>query len=179
MLTQSIHRTWLALAAIGLYENDSIHSGDALPAEIARVCLADEKGSTCSAVEGQKPIKRGHWSNGKTSIVATVEKNGNEFGRIRVQTIPDCSCFASQAFINDNIAPDSSVITCGWIAYQAISTESNTHNRQASKHIDDKDGVIPSVHRIASLLRHIVLKRFNAVLAQTAFWYTLKASVSY
>ncbi|MEJ2639075.1 MAG: IS1595 family transposase [Desulfosarcinaceae bacterium] len=112
-------------------------------------------------IGGQKPGKRGRGSNGRTIVVAAVQKNDHEFGRIRLQVIPDCSSKVLQAFINKNIAPDSTIVTDGWKGYNAIDPEKYAHKQQVAEHIEDKDSILPGVPRITSLVKRMMLGTFQ------------------
>lgn len=112
-------------------------------------------------IGGQKPGKRGRGSNGKTIVVAAVEKNALHYGRIRLQVIPDCSGLVLKAFINENIASGSTVVTDGWKGYYALDPKKYDHKQQVAKHIKDKDSVLPGVHRVAYLVKRLMLGTFQ------------------
>jgi transposase-like protein len=112
-------------------------------------------------IGGQKPGKRGRGSNGKTIVVAAVEKSALHYGRIRLQVIPDCSGPVLKAFIDENIVPGSTVVTDGWKGYYALDPKKYDHIQQVAKHIKDKDSVLPGVHRVASLVKRLMLGTFQ------------------
>jgi transposase-like protein len=112
-------------------------------------------------IGGQKPGKRGRGSNGKTIVVAAVEKSALHYGRIRLQVIPDCSGPVLKAFIDENIVPGSTVVTDGWKGYYALDPKKYDHIQQVAKHIKDKNSVLPGVHRVASLVKRLMLGTFQ------------------
>jgi len=54
---------------------------------------------------------------GKGSIIVAAEEDGKGIGRIRLRTIPDASSVSLHGFIQEAIAPGSTVRTDGWKAY--------------------------------------------------------------
>lgn len=78
-----------------------------------------------------------------------------------MQVIPDCSGLVLKAFIDENIDSDSTIVTDGWIGYDAIDSEKYTHKQQVAKYIEDKDSVLPGVHRIAALVKRLMLGTFQ------------------
>ena len=103
-------------------------------------------------VGGQQPGRRGRGANGKTIVLAAVEKQGQRFGRIRLKVVPDCS---------GNVVPGSRVITDGWKGYSFLTQDNYTHNKVIASKTDDKNSVLPGVHRIASLVKRLILGTFQ------------------
>ena len=108
-------------------------------------------------IGGQKPGKRGRGSNGKSIVVAAVEKKEQQIGRIRLKVIPDCSADTLSAFINDNIEAGSHVFTDGWTGYAPLDENSFHHHKVLQNKADDKDSVLPGVHLVASLVKRVIL----------------------
>ena len=108
-------------------------------------------------IGGQKPGKRGRGSNGKTAVVAAVEKNDKKIGRIRLKVISDCSAESLLSFIDENIEPGSDVFTDGWKGYQPLDQNKYHHHQVFQNKTDDKDSVLPGVHLIASLVKRVIL----------------------
>lgn len=109
-------------------------------------------------IGGQKPGKRGRGSNGKTAVVAAVEKQDNKIGRIRLQVIPDCSADTLLPFIIENIEPGSDVTTDGWKGYDPLDKKKTYHHHQVLQNkAKDKESVLPGVHLIASLVKRVIL----------------------
>ena len=108
-------------------------------------------------IGGQKSGKRGRGSTGKTIVVAAVERKGQKLGRIRLKVITNCSSASLLAFINDNIAADSTVFTDGWKGYYGLDEKIYTHNQVFQKKASDKDSVLPGVHLIVSLVKRMII----------------------
>ena len=121
-------------------------------------------------IGGQKPGKRGRGSNGKTAVVAAVEKNDKKIGRIRLKVISDCSAESLLSFIDENIEPGSDVFTDGWKGYQPLDQNKYHHHQVFQNKTDDKDSVLPGVHLIASLVKRVILSthqgRFDPIRLQ-------------
>ena len=80
-------------------------------------------------IGGQKPGKRGRGSNGKSIVVAAVQRKGRKIGRIRLQLVDDCSSDSLTAFIDQNIEDGSHVITDGWNGYVPIDQNRYDHHQ--------------------------------------------------
>jgi len=111
-------------------------------------------------IGGQKPGKRGRGANGKTIVLAAVEKQGHQFGRIRLQVIPNFSGDVMEQFASTNIAPGSTVVTDGWKGFN-FASKNYTHRKVIASKTDDKASVLPGVHRIASLVKRLMLGTFQ------------------
>jgi transposase-like protein len=112
-------------------------------------------------IGGLQPGKRGRGANGKTIVLAAVEKQGKKFGRIRLQVVPDCSGDVLEQFITTNITPGSNVVTDGWKGYNFLSKDSYSHHKIITSKADDKSSVLFGVHRIASLVKRLILGTFQ------------------
>jgi transposase-like protein/DNA-directed RNA polymerase subunit RPC12/RpoP len=113
-------------------------------------------------IGGQKPGKRGRGANGKSVIVAAVEKKeGRKIGRIRLQVIPDCSGDTLGQFVQTNVEPGSEVVTDGWKGYLPLDKDVYDHKPVIASRIDDKGSVLPGVHLVASLVKRLMLGTFQ------------------
>lgn len=111
-------------------------------------------------IGGQQPGKRGRGADGKTIVLAAVEKEGNKFGRIRLQVVPDCSGDVLEQFVCTNVVPGSHVGTDGWKGYN-FASKNYTHNKVIASKAVDKNSVLSGVHRIASLVKRLMLGTFQ------------------
>jgi len=110
----------------------------------------------------QQPGKRGRGANGKTIVVAAVEKKGrNKIGRIRLQVVPDCTGDTLEQFVMTDIEPASQVVTDGWKGYNCLDPESYEHQQVIARQESDKASVLPEVHLVASLVKWIMLGTFQ------------------
>jgi len=111
-------------------------------------------------IGGQQPGKRGRGANGKTIVLAAVEKQGKKFGRIRLQVVPDCSGAVLEQFVSTNVTTGTTVITDGWKGYN-FTLKAYTHHKIIASKTDDKSSILPGVHRIASLVKRLILGTFQ------------------
>jgi len=112
-------------------------------------------------IGGQKPGKRGRGANGKVIVLTAVEKQGKKFGRIRLQVVPDCSGDVLEQFVCSNVVPGSRVVSDGWKGYNFLSQGNYTYHKIIASKINDKSSVLPGVHRIASLVKRLILGTFQ------------------
>jgi transposase-like protein/DNA-directed RNA polymerase subunit RPC12/RpoP len=112
-------------------------------------------------IGGQHPGKRGRGANGKTIVVAAVEKKGKKLGRIRLQVVPDCSANILEQSVKANVTPGSTVKTDGWIGYNFLDESSYIHDQVVASHIAEKESVLPGVHLIASLVKRLIIGTFQ------------------
>jgi transposase-like protein len=112
-------------------------------------------------IGGQQPGKRGRGANGKTIVVAAVEKEGNRLGHIRLQVVPDCSGDVLEQSVKTNVMPGSTVATDGWKGYNFLDKGSYTHVQVVAAHTAKKESVLPGVHLIASLVKRLILGTFQ------------------
>jgi transposase-like protein len=112
-------------------------------------------------IGGQQPGKRGRGANGKTIVVAAVEKEEKKLGRIRLQVVPDCSGDVLEHTVLSNVSPDSTVITDGWKGYNFLDGGRYTHLQVVASQTSNKESVLPGVHLIASLVKRLILGTFQ------------------
>ena len=112
-------------------------------------------------VGGQKSGKRGRGAEHKYPVVAAVEKYGEQLGRIRLQVVEDCSSGELVPFIEDNTIDGSHIITDGWSAYNPVRANGYDHEKVIQKNAEDKSSVLPGVHRIASLVKRLIVSTFQ------------------
>ncbi len=86
-------------------------------------------------IGGEEAGLAGGRAKGKKALVAVaVEvKSPKGFGRCRMRIIPDGSATTLHAFIIDNVAPGSTVITDGWSGYRGIEKAGYTHDRRSQR----------------------------------------------
>lgn len=110
---------------------------------------------------GQKSGKRGRGAEGKTIVLAAVEKQGRRLGRIRLQVSKDCSSDSLMPFIKQNIEPGSHIITDGWKGYNPIASDRYSHQKVYWVKSTNKSSVLPGVHLVVSLIKRVVLGTFQ------------------
>ena len=108
-------------------------------------------------IGGEEAGLAGGRAKGKKALVAVAVEveSPKGFGRCRMRVIPDGSAKTLHAFITDNVAAGSTVITDGWSGYRGIEAAGYPHDRRsqrAAKALGQDIGkLLPGVHRVASL----------------------------
>jgi len=112
-------------------------------------------------IGGQQPGKRGRGAIGKAIVVAAVEKEGKQLGRIRLQVVPDYSGDVLEQSVIANVSPGSIVMTDGWKGYNFLNKSDYIHNQIIASHTAKKESVLPGVHLIASLVKRLIIGTFQ------------------
>lgn len=96
---------------------------------------------------------------GKAMVAIAAEEDGRGIGRIRLAGIADGSKSSLHGFIQQAIAPGSTVHTDGWAPYQGLEALGYSHaiTRLKGKGKEAAVELLPRVHRVASLLKRWLL----------------------
>ncbi|MCA1706302.1 MAG: IS1595 family transposase, partial [Actinobacteria bacterium] len=108
-------------------------------------------------IGGEEPGLRGGRQRGKKTLVGVAvevcEPKG--FGRCRMAILPDASAASLHPFVTGHVAPGATVITDAWQGYTGIDelgyTRERHSQRAARQRGEDPFGLLPGVHRVASL----------------------------
>jgi len=114
-------------------------------------------------IGGEEPGLRGGRARGKKTLVGiaveVTEPRG--FGRCRMQILADASAATLHPFVTAHVEPGTRVITDGWQGYRGIEKLGYLHEprsqRAARARGEDIGGLLPGVHRIASLAKRWLL----------------------
>ncbi len=103
--------------------------------------------------------KRGRAAGKKIIVAIAVEIHDPKgFGRVRMKRIPDMSGDSLIPFICENVQQSSTVITDCWQGYNMLQDHEYTHKQiNLSQSGDPAHVHLPGVHRIASLLKRLLL----------------------
>jgi transposase-like protein len=105
-------------------------------------------------VGGYAKGKRGRSVGKKALVIVAVEVRGNGAGRVRLQQIPDTSKEHLLAFVQEVIAPGSTVITDGLPVYMNVEKMGYIHQARVPKlGPAEASKLLPRVHQVASLLK--------------------------
>jgi len=114
-------------------------------------------------IGGQELGLAGGRAKGKkvlTGIAVEVPAEGG-LGRCRMALLENAKAATLRAFIRENVAPGSLVVTDGWGGYRSISRYGYSHERHnqraARARGEDPGNLLPGVHRIASLTKRWLL----------------------
>jgi len=107
-------------------------------------------------IGGKKPGKRGRGAAGKALVFIGVEINELHIGRIRLQRIADASAPSMEKAIEKSVSHGSTIQTDGWTGYVNLSSLGYKH-KVVRNEADMGDNLLPSCHRVASLLKRWLL----------------------
>lgn len=121
---------------------------------------------------GHRPGKRGRGADGKTLVFIAAELKDGRIGRIRLQVLEDASQESLPAAVQAAIEPGSQVVTDGWDGYNPI--ESMGYRRKVARS-DTGPGanLLPSCHRVASLLKRWILGTHQGAVSKEHLSYYL------
>jgi transposase-like protein len=114
-------------------------------------------------IGGEEPGLRGGRAKGKKTLVgvAVEVREPKGFGRCRMRILSNVSASSLHPFITDHVEPGGTVITDAWPGYTGIEALGYTrvrHSQRAARmRGDDPYGLLPGVHRIASLAKRWLL----------------------
>jgi transposase-like protein len=114
-------------------------------------------------IGGEEPGLRGGRAKGKKSLVgvAVEVKEPKGLGRCRMAILTDASAASLHPFVTARVEPGATVITDAWQGYSGINelgyTRARRSQRAARAHGDDPFGLLPGVHRVASLAKRWLL----------------------
>jgi transposase-like protein len=97
---------------------------------------------------------QGRGAEGKALVAIAAQVDGKKIGRIRLKRIDDASALNLEQFILESVEIGSTIKTDGWNGYNGVSNVGYRHkiivlkNRKQSANV-----LMPSVHRVASLLK--------------------------
>ena len=114
-------------------------------------------------IGGEEPGLRGGRARGKKALVGiafeVTEPRG--FGRCRMQILADASAATLHPFVTAHVEPGTRVITDGWQGYRGIEKLGYLHEPRSQRAAracgEDIGGLLPGVHRIASLAKRWLL----------------------
>ncbi len=114
-------------------------------------------------IGGEEPGLRGGRAKGKKSLVGMAievhEPKG--LGRCRMAILADASAASLHRFVADLVEPGATVITDAWQGYSGINALGYTRDRRSQRAArlrgEDPGGLLPGVHRVASLAKRWLL----------------------
>ncbi len=103
-------------------------------------------------IGGEKAGKRGRGAAGKSLVVISTEITGERIGRIRLCHVTDASGTSLGAAVQEATVPGATIRTDGWSGYSQLRGLGYDH-QLVRKDSDVGDNLLPSCHRVASLLK--------------------------
>ena len=101
--------------------------------------------------------KRGRGTENKALVVIAVELDGKRLGRVRMRVIKEATGETLGAFISENIAKGSKIITDGWSGYSKLDTEGYGHEIYTRGDTKQTGETLPHVHLVVSLVKRWLL----------------------
>lgn len=110
-------------------------------------------------VGGDEEGVHGRETHKKAIVVIAVEiLEPKGFGRVRMRRVADCSAASLTGFVRDAVAPGACVHTDGWSAYDGLAKLGYGRKVTVLSASDNPAHVLlPGVHKIASLLKRLLL----------------------
>jgi transposase-like protein len=108
---------------------------------------------------GEEPGLTGGRAKGKKVLVgvAVERKEPKGFGRCRMAVLADASAASLHSFIEEHVEPEATIVTDGWPGYYGIDRLGYIHDRHSQRAAtargEDIGGLLPGVHRVASLAK--------------------------
>jgi transposase-like protein len=108
---------------------------------------------------------RGHLGS-KALVAIAAQIDGKGIGRIHLRRIPTGSASPLVAFVKHAVKPGSVVITDAWEAYAELKQEGFKHRpRVINPGSKTASGLLPRVHRVASLFKRWLLGTHQGALS--------------
>jgi len=105
---------------------------------------------------GEKTGRRGRGAAGKSLVVISAEINGGRIGRIRLRRIMDASADSLGPAVREAADVGAVIRTDGWSGYCQLNHLGYDHE-VVRKESAVGDNLLPSCHRVASLLKRWLL----------------------
>lgn len=127
-----------------------------------------------SYVGGEEAGVWGRETVTKAIVAIAAEVDGRKIGRIRLRHVPDVSGPTLQGFVQEVVAPGSTVHTDGWPSYSGLGRLGFHHRvTNLSETIAPAHVAMPAVHRVASLLKRWILGILHGGIAREHLPYYL------
>jgi len=90
----------------------------------------------------------------KAKIAVAAEEDGSRIGRIRMRRVPDFSGRSLVGFVEQAVAPGSTVHTDGWQAYNGLTAKGYPHEvTRLEGRTEAASELLPRVHQAVSLFK--------------------------
>jgi transposase-like protein len=106
---------------------------------------------------------RGGRARGKKVLtgIAVEVREPKGYGRCRMMPLADASAASLHPFVTGNVEPGATVITDAWQGYHGLEKLGYVHDRRSQRAArargEDPGGLLPAVHRVASLAKRWLL----------------------
>lgn len=126
-------------------------------------------------VGGMAEGKRGRGAQRKALVVIAAQEDGPGIGRIRLARVADAGAASLIGFVQQSVAPGSTVHTDGWQAYGTLAAKGYQHepSRLHDQGPEAATKLLPRVHRVAALLKRWLLGTHQGAVAPAHLDYYL------
>lgn len=121
---------------------------------------------------GEKPGKRGRGATGKTLVVIAVEINNDLIGRIRLRQVKSASAPHLEKAVQEIAIQGSTIRTDDWNGYNQLESVGFIHDVVIKKS-KQQDNLLPSCHKIASLLKRWLMGTHHGAISHEHLDYYL------
>lgn len=105
----------------------------------------------------------------KALVAGAVEQrpDGKGFGRLRLATLPDGSADGCAPFLEEHIAPGTTLLTDDWRSYREAARDAGLDHiaTNVSKSTRKAHEVLPGVHRVFSLMHRVLLTTYQGAVS--------------
>ncbi len=114
-------------------------------------------------IGGEEPGLRGGRARGKKVLtgIAVEIREPRGIGRCRMAPLADASAASLHGFVTDHVEPGTRIITDAWQGYSGLVGLGYIHDRRSQRAArvrgEDPGGLLPAVHRVASLAKRWLL----------------------
>ena len=127
-----------------------------------------------SYLGGKQAEVRGRETVNKALVAIAVELKDSGIGRIRLRLVPDPRAASLQSFVTDVVEHGSTVRTDGLPSYRGLDSLNFKHQITVLPSTSDPAHVqMPSVHRVAALLKRWILGTYQGSVSKEHLPYYL------
>lgn len=124
-------------------------------------------------LNGKTLDERGQGAEGKSLFAIAVEVKSRKTFRVRLKKVSDASVNYLEIFIDRNIKLSSVIIPDGLLSYSELEESDYIHRIQKSTVKEEDEKILPSVHRVTSLLKRWLLGTHQSYLNKNKVDYYL------
>lgn len=104
-------------------------------------------------IGGPKPGSRGRGAAGKTMVLVAVEGARKAPERVRFRCVPSATKSSLLEFVKDYVAPGSTIVTDGLLAYKSLEKAGFKHERHRTSGDPEELEQLGHAHLVVSLLK--------------------------
>ena len=104
----------------------------------------------------------------KALVAGAIEIKETEWGRLRLDSLKDGSALSLTAFLKENVAVGSSLLSDGWPPYKLVAENCDLEHHPINIRGSGKRAheVMPATHRVFSLLHRVLLTTYQGAVSK-------------